>query len=384
MNSDVLPDSASGMPSGPYLSIVAASRNDGHGGDLLTRTHLFIDGLADQCRRFGLRAELIIVDWNPPPDRPPLNEALKPAERTDSALPMRIITVPQTLHRRFAHSDKLQFFQMIAKNVGIRRAQGEFVLATNVDDLFSDELMSHLATETLSAGRFYRVDRFDVPTAPPTDVSHAERLAWCRDNAFRVARRNGRFLRDPTDPGSEFRRPLALELRRARQQYAEILAHGDAARLKRHGRALANLATSFAERFFGGDNPAIHSKAPGDFTLLARADWEALGGYPEYETFSWNIDGIFLHGAAHRGLSEEAWPPPREIYHIEHSPGSGWSPEAANLLFKRLEDAGIPRITFGEFLDVVERIKSRPREFAFNDAGWGLGGIELETAEFIV
>ena len=29
---------------------------------------------------------------------------------------------------------------MIAKNVGIRRARGEFVLATNIDILFSSEL----------------------------------------------------------------------------------------------------------------------------------------------------------------------------------------------------------------------------------------------------
>src|SRR5688500_10937699 len=60
-----------------HLSVVATSRNDNHGGFLTHRMQHFVDGLAAQCARHGLRAELILVEWNPPADRVPLAEELR-------------------------------------------------------------------------------------------------------------------------------------------------------------------------------------------------------------------------------------------------------------------------------------------------------------------
>ena len=59
---------------------------------------------------------------------------------------------------------------MIAKNVGIRRARGQFILATNIDILFSDELAEYLATRRLEHGRMYRIDRHDAMSDVPVDV----------------------------------------------------------------------------------------------------------------------------------------------------------------------------------------------------------------------
>ena len=58
----------------------------------------------------------------PSGDRPPLAEVLDlpPA----AALPVRIIEVPHETHATLDHADRLPLFQMIAKNVGIRRARG--------------------------------------------------------------------------------------------------------------------------------------------------------------------------------------------------------------------------------------------------------------------
>jgi hypothetical protein len=58
---------------------------------------------------------------------------------------VRFIQVPPEIHRKFRHADHLPLYQMIAKNVGIRRARGRFILVTNIDILFSDELVSFLA-----------------------------------------------------------------------------------------------------------------------------------------------------------------------------------------------------------------------------------------------
>ena len=82
---------------------------------------------------------------------------------------------------------------MIAKNAGIRRARGQFVLATNIDILFSDELMEYLAARRLERGRMYRIDRHDVMSEVPVDVPVEEQLAWCGTHLIRVNRREGSF-----------------------------------------------------------------------------------------------------------------------------------------------------------------------------------------------
>src|SRR4051812_32717728 len=97
------------------LSVVATSRNDNHGGSLTERMQHFIDGFVAQCKRHGLRAELILVEWNPPAERASLmNELRWPAD--PSPCDIRIVTVPAEVHRRFAHSDKIPLYQMIGKN----------------------------------------------------------------------------------------------------------------------------------------------------------------------------------------------------------------------------------------------------------------------------
>jgi hypothetical protein len=56
-------------------------------------------------------------------------------------------------------------YQRIGKNVGIRRARGQFCAATNIDILFSNELTDFLAKEALKAYSLYRIDRYDAMSA---------------------------------------------------------------------------------------------------------------------------------------------------------------------------------------------------------------------------
>lgn len=176
------------------LSFVATSRNDGHGGDLLGRMQQFVDALDAQCRRHDLDAELVLVEWNPPADKPPLAEALRWPE-DGGPLGVRIVTVPPSLHNRLDNSDVLPLYQMIAKNVGVRRARGGFVAATNIDIVFSDGAMSALAGR-LRQGVLYRADRHDVYPHPPAGAPIEEVLAACRRNTIRENRRDGTLLVD--------------------------------------------------------------------------------------------------------------------------------------------------------------------------------------------
>ena len=123
------------------MSVVATARNDDHGGNPLYRMQLFVNGLIAQCDRHRLPAELVLVEWNPPADRPRLAEVLEWPE-SEGWCDVRIVEVPHELHMRLEHADRLPLFQMIGKNVGIRRARGRFVLATNIDILFSDDLVA--------------------------------------------------------------------------------------------------------------------------------------------------------------------------------------------------------------------------------------------------
>lgn len=176
----------------PYLSLVVTARNDDHGGNLLGRMQAFVSGWIAQASRHGISSELVIVEWNPPPDRPRLVDALQwPGEFGPCQL--RFIEVSGELHNRYSHAEALPLYQMIGKNVGIRRARGKFVLATNIDILFSDELAAFLAEQRLEPGRMYRIDRHDSMSAVPVNSPIEEQLEYCRTHLIRVNRREGTY-----------------------------------------------------------------------------------------------------------------------------------------------------------------------------------------------
>lgn len=176
----------------PYLSLVVAARNDDHGGSLLSRMQAFVNAWIGQCKRHNLSSELIVVDWNPPHDRPPLIDALRwPSDTHPSNV--RFIRVPSEIHQQYRHAAAMPLYQMIAKNAGIRRARGRFVLATNIDIIFSDELVNHLAQQHLQSNRMYRIDRHDVSNAIPVDGTVEEQLAYCKSHLIRINAREGTF-----------------------------------------------------------------------------------------------------------------------------------------------------------------------------------------------
>jgi hypothetical protein len=168
-------------PDAPYLSVVVAVPRDDQGENLLRRTQVFVNAWISQSKRHGLSSELILVEWNPSRDREPLANALHlPADT--GPCQVRILEVPPEAHARH-----------LAKNVGIRRARGEFILATHISVIFSDELMQFLASRRLEKGRMYRIDRHDVMGDVPVDASVDEQLDYCRRHLFRLCAREGTF-----------------------------------------------------------------------------------------------------------------------------------------------------------------------------------------------
>jgi len=309
----------------PYLSIVVASRNDDHGIGIHVRTQSFLDSLAEQCHRHKLSAELIIVEWNPPQERPPLRTVFAPPPASEYFM-VRFITVPPELHNTLTHSNIFTIFQMIAKNVGIRRAKGEFILATNVDIIFSEELMAFFAAKKLQSGFHYRIDRHDLGafTLPP-HLYGEELMQFCRENVIRVQGRWGTY------------------------EYGNVAPTGTADRL--------------------------HTNACGDFALMSRADWEAVRGYPELETFSIYIDGLGLHTSEALGISQYLLEDPMHIYHIEHH--SGW-------VLDKPKWEERPHLDYHtEYVPFCRKLRATGKPLAINKETWGYSDMHLAESTFV-
>ncbi|MDI1334753.1 MAG: hypothetical protein PSU94_01090 [Lacunisphaera sp.] len=347
----------------PYLSVVAASRNDDHGGDPLIRTQIFLNTFARQCEHYRLPAELILVDWNPVAGRPGLANVLQlPAEATYCSA--RVITVPAVLHDRLKYADRLPFFQMIAKNAGIRRARGQFILATNIDIIFSDELMRHISRQQLDPTKMLRVDRYDIQQDIPPTFSVEQTLDYAWSHPVRSHRRLA---------------PLALvEQLYGADWFKRTVVPDPKASPPMTGITVGREGEFWAVRS-DRDRPIdnLHANACGDFTLLAREGWEAISGYPEFHAFSMNIDSVGLAAAHYAGFEEVALLPPCVCFHIEHSLGSGWTPEGEEKLFTRLQQGNIPNPDWDVISYLTEAMRLRESPVAMNGPAWGLAGFEL-------
>lgn len=179
-------------PSAPYISVVVTARNDNHGGNMLGRMQAFLDAWTGQAARYDLPSEIIVVEWNPPPNRPKLMDCLRLPDDA-SACDVRFVEVPAEIHRRFANPDAIPLHQMAAKNAGIRRARGEFVLSTNLDIVYSAELMRFFAERRLEKRTQYRMDRHDVDSEIPEGATLDELLAFCNRKLKRVFSATGSF-----------------------------------------------------------------------------------------------------------------------------------------------------------------------------------------------
>jgi len=238
----------------PYVSIVM-----GIGGnltdDLLSRLKTSTLQNSRLANKYGLEAEIVIVEWN---------LALKSFGAAELAvrgaqLPVRIIHTPRELHAQVPNPHGFRYFEWYPKNIGIRRARGQFVLSTNPDDLWQEGLAQYLAKRELRVGHFYRVDRHDF-----------------RDgNVFRICYPTGA-------------KPPGLKPEEIRKN--------------------APLACPWSENM-------LHYNAAGDFTLMSYDDWRFIHGNPERE-YNDSVDGQTLWLAHTKGLKQIVLPYP--ILHPDH------------------------------------------------------------------
>ncbi len=145
------------------FSFIVASRNDNHGGNMKVKNNYFVNSWINQVNKNLLSAELILIEWNPPKNEPNLEEMINLKFKLHQGARVKIITVPREVHKEFAHANKINLYQMIAKNVGIKRAEGEYVICTNTDILFTQKLLNEINNISFKDENIvYRADRHDV------------------------------------------------------------------------------------------------------------------------------------------------------------------------------------------------------------------------------
>lgn len=146
----------------PYMSLVVTGRNDDFGGDFNGRFFRALRFNHEQLTLAGIPYEIVFVEWRPLSGKPHLASLLE-AEFSDlGPSRLRCYVVDPIYHDALSLNPRLQFQEFIAKNVGVRRARGQFVLTTNTDIYLSRGVLKSLASRSLQEGVLYRAARCDL------------------------------------------------------------------------------------------------------------------------------------------------------------------------------------------------------------------------------
>ncbi len=139
------------------ITIIVAARNDNYGGNFRDRFFRSIEHNASRFLEVGIPFEYLLAEWNPLPDRPLLSE-----EFVRHIPQGRAIVIPSEIHTAYGLNAAMPFHEMAAKNAALRRARGEWIIVTNADILFGDELVRTIAERDLHSRILYRAHRVDV------------------------------------------------------------------------------------------------------------------------------------------------------------------------------------------------------------------------------
>lgn len=134
------------------FSFIVTGRNDAYDGNFNERLSI---AFRRNIKSFP-DAEFIFVEWNSYLDRPLVSTKLKNlfGDR------IKYYVVHPKYHKYYCNIDG--FLEYPAKNVGVRRATGEYICCTNSDIIFCPDLVHNLRTKDLSPNILYRATRIDI------------------------------------------------------------------------------------------------------------------------------------------------------------------------------------------------------------------------------
>ena len=146
----------------PLLSIVLTGRNDGYGGDFAARFFRTLQFNHEQLTSRGIPHEIVFTEWAPPSDAPLLFDQIDTeVPRLDRRVCSWYVVDP-AYQSALSLNPRLEYLEFLAKNVGIRRAAGRFVLTSNCDVYLGRRILDILQQGALEPGVLYRAPRHDL------------------------------------------------------------------------------------------------------------------------------------------------------------------------------------------------------------------------------
>lgn len=310
-----------------FLSVIMVARNDDYGGHFIERLHLSLFSLLNNIKYKKIKTEIIIVEWNPPKNKPLLKDILNIQSTKDVTI--KILTISSKTHDSINSFRNKKVHEYYAKNVGIRRSRGKWVLCTNPDIIFSKELIDSIDPVLLDDKVFYRAIRYDVKQPNYKLVKPDGILKYCQKNVLRIL--NQDYSEHPT-------------LFKIFPTFIQIYRY-----------------YLFCKRrlsIFPFEIP--FTKAAGDFLLMSKKQWNIIRGYPEIEGW-YEIDGIPSYQALFLGLNQKVYSYPSVIYHIDHN------------RLKYSADIRSPKVN-----SIYEKLLNKRKFYKLNKEDWGLNKLKLK------
>lgn len=274
----------------PLLSVVAMARNDDYGGNWTNRINAFLKVLAYQAQRTKLSTEMVFVEYNPVENKPFLYESLIIPK--NEYFKTRFFVVPKEFHQSLPDSEKVPICEFIAKNIGMRRSQGEWIIATNPDVIYGNELFDFFANKKMDSRTFYRVNRSDLSVSMiPSEMTAPEILTHASGKTIKI------MYNDGTTYVSW-------------KEWFSALLHGRSQRIFLQCPALNHIFKR------GTDSSIMHTNAAGDFLMMHRTALNDSRGYDEITVGSGVLDGYILYILYCKGYQQTILP--YSLYHIYH------------------------------------------------------------------
>jgi hypothetical protein len=354
------------------FSFIVASRNDNHGGNMREKNIFFINRWLYHVKKYNLNCELIIVDWN---SKIPLRKLIKLALFKKNQI-IKIIQVSNKIHNKFKNSKKINFYQMIAKNAGARRANGKFLILTNIDIIFSEKFFKFLKNKIIEHKTIYRADRHDV------DLKELKNYKILEDEIKKLTTHI-----NTKDYVYDIKKNKKIYLRKTLIYILTFLIKNIINTLifkpfskNRHKYKMVNILKKTI-LFIKMINLRIlfdkklHTNACGDFTMIDKKSFFKMYGYNEFDGFSWHIDSLLLFKAYYYfklNFINLKFP----IYHINHEPGKKYSINK-KISIKKIKDIKLDFINDQKLFSFIKNYRLKKLHKDDKRKDWGLAKEKL-------
>ena len=332
------------MENEPHLSIVLVGRNDNYGGDFRFRLERCVNNLHGLLVERNASAEIIFVNYNPIADNEPI-ETFIDWPKSVGNVSIRIITVPNKVHQKLVadgNRKNVPVLEYVGKNVGIRRAKGQFVLAMNPDIIIPENVLAEL--DDLQNNWFYRVDRVDFRQNNQESKIDLNDIA---KNAFKCYLKGFQYS---LNGYSSFK----LWLLRGFNHF-KLFFHLKFIVWFRYLFLLIGWKPNPHNAEF-----QYHCNVSGDFMLMHRDHWFRLKGNPENTFMSLHTDALMVIMAATAGLKETILNHP--IFHQDHTRRYDASEEADSEYRK----------VYLDFQSQAQQMIAQKEPIIYNNDDWGL------------